>query len=102
MDPPEPDLPKALAISILGRDTDLDRRILSALAEEPHRYSELKPLLGGRGDHNLTVALQRLQDKGVVERRTSAREHPVVHRYSLSSLGEHVLRYVEGIEALTM
>lgn len=100
VDPPEPDLPTRLACQVLARDTDLDRAILASLAEGARRYTELRPLLGDRNDHNLTKSLKRLMDEGLIDRRTDARDRSPVHRYELSALGERVLDLARRIEAL--
>lgn len=101
VDLPEPDLPTRLACQVIARETDLDRAILESLAAGPRRYTELKPLLGDRNDHNLTKVLKRLVEDGLIDRRTQARQRPTVHRYELTALGERVLELARRIEALT-
>lgn len=73
----------------------LCRSVLESLEEEPKRWSELKPLLEGRGDESLNMALRFLQGQSLIERRTVAREKPVVHRYELSPLGAEVLSFID-------
>jgi len=94
---PAPDLPLTLAYGLLGRRGDLDARLLHELVGRPKRYSELKVVLEGRRDHNLTVALKRLQLQGLLDRRTDARREPVVHTYELSALGIQVVLAMQAI-----
>lgn len=98
LEPPEPNTPLKKACAVLARDTDLDYGILGSLAEGAKRYSELKPLLGDRGDHNLTVSLKRLQEEGLVRRRAMAAEGRDIHRYELSALGDQTMRLIQRIE----
>lgn len=98
--PPNPetaehgDLLETVAQVLLKQD-GLARNVLVSLEEEPKRWSELKPLLEGRGDESLNMCLRFLQGESLIERRTDAREEPVVHRYELSPLGEEVLSFIE-------
>src|SRR5882672_9772366 len=80
-----------LAYELVAEDGDLRRKVLLELLGKPRRYAELKPLLRGRRDHNLTVALMRLQRDGLIDRRTNARQRPVVHSYELTPLGIQVI-----------
>lgn len=95
--PPPEDIHLKLAHELLAKDSDLDLRILHDLLGHPKRYSELKPLLGDLNDHNLTVALKRLQRDGLIQRRTDARREPVVHRYEISPLGIQVVLAVQSM-----
>jgi DNA-binding HxlR family transcriptional regulator len=95
-----------IAYELVAEKGDLRRHVLLELVGKPRRYAELKPLLRGRRDHNLTVALMRLQRDGLIDRRTDARQRPVVHAYELTPLGVetvlamHAIRPVhEGMEA---
>lgn len=97
---PPPDVHLKLAYKLMGRASDLDQRILYALLGRPKRYSELRPLLGGRRDHNLTVALKRLQLDGLIDRRTDARRTPVVDTYELTPLGIQVVLALQEIRPL--
>lgn len=90
IEPPEPDEAARQARELMGKESDLDLRILFDLLGAPKRYSDLKPLLGDRGDHNLTVALERLQDRGLVDRRTDARGDTATHTYQVTDLGVQV------------
>jgi DNA-binding HxlR family transcriptional regulator len=81
-------------------DGDLRRGILHELLGKPRRYADLKALLRGRRDHNLTVALTRLQRDGLIDRRTNARQKPIVHTYELSPLGIQVILAMQTIRPL--
>src|SRR5689334_3888596 len=93
----EPSTHLRLAYELTAEPGDLRRAVLRQLVGRPRRYSELRPLLKGRRDHNLTVALQRLQRDGLVDRRTDARRAPVVHSYELTPLGIEALLAMETI-----
>ena len=93
----ESDTHLRLAYDLVAEDGDLRRRILVELIGRPRRYFELKPLLGRRRDHNLTVALKRLQRDGLIDRRTDARKRPVVHAYELTPLGVQVVLAMQTI-----
>lgn len=84
---PEPDIEYRLAHRLLGARSDLDRKVLGALVGRPRRFSELKEVLGGRKDANLTQSLRRLQRDGLVRTRLHARVHPVVKVHELTPLG---------------
>lgn len=88
---PEPDIEYRLAHALLGNTNPVDRAIVGALAGRPRRYSELKPLLDGKADHNLTMALERLQRDGVIAQTVDARRRPPVKSYQLTNLGVLVL-----------
>lgn len=94
IEPPEPGEAPRQARELMGKESDLDLRILFDLLGAPKRYSELQPLLGDRGDHNLTVALERLQDRGLVTRQTDAREDPPTHTYQVTELGVQTALHV--------
>jgi DNA-binding HxlR family transcriptional regulator len=85
--PPEPDMEYRQAHHLLGSDNPLDREILESLVGRPHRFSELKPLLKAKRDHNLTMALERLRRDGLIAQRVDARRKPVVKSYELTHLG---------------
>lgn len=104
MDAHWPGIPEAhelqLAHELLGQGEGLQAKILHRLIGRPLRYSELKPLLEGRSDNNLTVALRRLQEMGLVSRRTDARRKPPVHAYELTPLGVQVILAMESIRPI--
>lgn len=79
---------------VMLKQDGLPRNVLDALDEDPKRWSQLKPLLEGRGDESLNMCLRFLMEEGLIDRRTDAREEPVVHRYELSPLGEEVLSFI--------
>ncbi len=79
---------------VMLKQDGLCRNVLESLDEEPKRWSELKPLLEGRGDESLNMCLRFLQEESLVERTTDARDEPVVHRYDLSPLGEEILSFI--------
>lgn len=89
-----------LAHELLGQPGNLRARILYALLGKPLRYSDLRPLLAGKPDNSLTVALRTLQRDGLVERRTNARREPVIHTYELTPLGVQVVLAMESLRPL--
>jgi len=91
------DLTLRRAYELVAEEGDLRRLVLFDLIGRPRRYNEFKPLLRGRRDHNLTVALTRLQRDGLVDRRTDARQRPVVHTYELTPLGIQVILGMQSI-----
>jgi DNA-binding HxlR family transcriptional regulator len=88
---PEPDIEYRIAHALLGSAHGLDRAIVGALAGRPRRYSELKPLLKGKTDNNLTMALERLRRDGVIAQSVDTRKKPVLKTYELTQLGVLVL-----------
>lgn len=92
--------PDVLAYRLVARESPLDRAVLLELVGRPKRYAELKPLLGDKGDNNLTVALKRLQEWGLIERRTDARQEPAVHTYELTPLGIQVVLAIPAIQPI--
>lgn len=86
---PPPDQDYSLAAKLLAKDPPLDRRIVEALVGTPKRYSELKPLLGGRTDNVLTKALRRLQDEGIIQQGLEPDLKET--RYRLTELGKAVV-----------
>lgn len=89
-----------LAYGLVGKESTLERRILYNLLGQPKRYSELKPLIGEKRDHNLTVALQRLQVTGLIDRRTNARQKPIIHAYQITPLGIQVVLAMQSIQPI--
>jgi DNA-binding HxlR family transcriptional regulator len=84
---PAPNEEYRLAHLLLGKKNDLDRRILIALVGRPRRFSELEPLLKGKAKNNLTTALHRLREQGLIDQRIEAKKQPATSRYELSELG---------------
>lgn len=104
--------PYKLAHRLLAQPSGLDLRILVDLVGRPKRYSELRHLVAGKRDHNLTVALGRLRLDGLIDQRADVTQAPVIHSYELTVLGihvlfasrelqfgEHVQRYLQSVEA---
>ena len=87
-----------LAHRILGKDSDLDRNVLLTLIGRPQRFSELEPLLRGRGKNNLTQALVRLEAEGLIQARLNARRAPPVQTYELTAFGILVIRNLIALE----
>lgn len=86
---------------LLGQANCLDLRILEALVAEPKRFTELKPLIGERYDHNLTVALARLARDALIERRSFLEADEVVHRYRLTPVGVEALLMSNKLQPLS-
>lgn len=86
-----------LAYRLLAQRQGLDRRILYDLLGQPKRYAELRRLLAGKRDHNLTVALKRLRENGLVDQRMDARREPVVHTYGITELGILVVLAMQSV-----
>lgn len=88
------DPPKNWAAGLAKRlesGNPLDRAIAMTLIGRPHRYAELEPLLRGKGDNNLTQALRRLRDEGIIQMRTNFRASPRYDYYELTDLGIDVV-----------
>jgi DNA-binding HxlR family transcriptional regulator len=88
---PDPDVEYRLAHRLLGARSDLDRRVLGALVGRPQRFSDLKRVLGGRKDANLTQSLRRLSRDGLVRARVQARAKPATKIHELTPLGALVV-----------
>jgi len=80
--------------NVVLKQAGLCRDVLEALEAGPKRWTGLKPLLHGRGDESLNMALRFLLEESLIERRTDARRQPVVHEYRLSPLGHEALRFI--------
>lgn len=84
---------------LLGKKSDVDLRVLRRLEESPQRYRDLKTLLEGAADNHLTVALERLQDDGLVRRTSDLAQAPPVHVYVPTELGLQVLAAIRVLWA---
>lgn len=84
-DPPLDWIPR-LARALAGGRI-LDRRILERLMARPAAYGELKPLLAGKGDNNLTQALRRLRRDGLVRTRTDVYADTPLDQYEATEVG---------------
>lgn len=94
------DVELRFAYHLISRKNPLDRRILYELLGHPKRYSELKHLLQGKRDNNLTVALKRLDENGLVVRFTHLGTDPVIHEYEITDLGILVVLTMERIRPI--
>lgn len=79
-----------LAHRLVGTKNRLDLAILRTLVGRPRRYSELQPLLGGKNDNNLNMALQRLRRDGLIRQRRVLTQTPTTLEYELSTQGIRV------------
>lgn len=84
---PEPDHELKLAHWLLGRDSQLELRILEALLAEPKRYRDLRELLPGRSDTPLTRALRGLGELGLVRKGLNLDDPGDPSYYAATSLG---------------
>lgn len=89
---PEPEHETKLAHWLLGRESDLDLRVLETLLGEPKRYRDLRDLLlDGSSDTPLTRALRRLGERGLIRQGMNL-DHPDDPRYyAATSLGVAVV-----------
>ncbi|MFD5918014.1 winged helix-turn-helix transcriptional regulator [Kitasatospora sp. NPDC058201] len=78
------DCPARLAVEVIAGKWAVVT--LFALSDGPLRHGELVELIGGVSRKVLTQTLRRLQDHGLVERRTYAEAPPRVE-YGLTELG---------------
>lgn len=84
---PEPEVEMKLAHWLLGRDTDLDRRVLEALLGTPMRYRDLRRLVAGKSDTPLTRSLHRLGEKGLVRQGMNLDDPQEPRYYAATPLG---------------
>ncbi len=85
----------ALALQLLGRESELDLDIVDSLVGQPQRYSDLKPLLKGRDDKVLDRALARLQHDGLIQQGYDPSSKQ--KRYALTAIGKLVLYRVQQL-----
>ncbi len=78
------DCPARLAIEVIA--TKWAVVTLFALSDGPKRHGDLVVLIGGVSRKVLTQTLRRLQNNGLIDRRTYAEAPPRVE-YSLTELG---------------
>lgn len=95
---PPPGIEYRLANEILGKSNRLSRNILTELMGRPRRYSDLKGLLHGKSENNLTHALKQLLEEGVVRQRVDARQAKPIFYYQLSFLGIQVILKMEQLK----
>jgi DNA-binding HxlR family transcriptional regulator len=70
--------------------------IIGLLAERPHRFGELRRMIGGISQKMLTQTLRSLEFDGLVSRRAIATV-PVTVEYSLTPLGETLVAPLASI-----
>jgi len=87
------DCPTRLAVEIISDKWSV--LVLFGLSQRPRRHGELVDLIGGISRKVLTQSLRRLQQYGLVERRTAESRRV---EYDLTDLGRTL---VEPIEVLT-
>lgn len=89
---PKPEHEAKLAHWLLGRDSDLELRVLEALLSEPKRYRHLRELLvDGPSDTPLTRALKRLGERGLVRQGMNLDDPGDPRYYAATSLGVLVI-----------
>lgn len=71
----------------LHRGRAVDRAVLEALLAHPATFGELRPLLRGKGDNNLTQALRRLRRDGLIRTRSDIAVAPAIDHYEATELG---------------
>lgn len=84
-DPPLDWVPR-LARGLQGQRA-VDRAVLERLLSRPATFGDLKPLLRGKGDNNLTQALRRLRRDGLVRTRSNMATDPPIDHYEATELG---------------
>lgn len=75
----------------LAAGNPLDEEIVMKLVARPQRYADLRPLLRGKGENNLTQALYRLELDSIVLMRTNFQATPSYDYYELTDLGVDVV-----------
>jgi DNA-binding HxlR family transcriptional regulator len=88
------DCPARLAVDLLSHTWNLV--VLHGLRTGPRRPGELQRAIGGIRQKVLTQTLRRLQDDGLVRRR-SFREAPPRVEYELTALGRTLLAAFEPL-----
>lgn len=89
---PEPEHEAKLAHWLLGRDSELDLRVLEALLAEPKRYRELRAAFAeGSSDTPLTRALKRLGERALVRQGMTIDAPEDPRYYAATSLGVLVI-----------
>ena len=74
--------------------------IVTYLGEGPHRFSELKRIVGGISQKMLTSTLRNLERDGIVSRSVEPTRPPSV-TYELTDLGREMLVPVSALEIWT-
>jgi DNA-binding HxlR family transcriptional regulator len=86
------DCPTRLAVEIIADKWAV--LVLFGLSQKPRRHGELVDLIGGVSRKVLTQTLRRLQEYGLVERRTA---EPRRIEYDLTDLGRTLVEPIEGL-----
>ena len=94
-----PDEDLRLAHRLLGTRNTLDRDVLLALVGKPRSFGDLRPLLGKKRDHNLTMSLHRLRRDGLTRQRV-AYGRGAVTEHELSTQGIRVVALVYQLRPL--
>lgn len=98
---PESDHEAKLAHWLLGRESDLDLRVLESLLAEPKRYRDLRDdLIEGSSDTPLTRALRRLGERGLVRKGMNLDDPGDPRYYAATSLGVLVVLKVHELKPI--
>lgn len=98
---PEPEHEIKLAHWLLGRESDLDLRVLESLLGEPKRYRDLREaLVSGSSDTPLTRALRRLGERGLVRKGMNLDDPGDPRYYAATSLGVLVALKVHELKPI--
>jgi DNA-binding HxlR family transcriptional regulator len=89
------DCPARTTLDVLGGTWSVV--VITALGDEPHRFTELLDRIGGVSRKVLTQTLRRLEQDGLVERVTSVSAGGAVTRYALTVLGRSALAPVRAL-----
>lgn len=100
---PDPDHEVKLAHWLLGRESELDLRVLETLLAEPKRYRDLRErLVDGPSDTPLTRALDRLGERGLLRKGMNLDEVDDEPRYyAATSLGVRVVLKAHELRPIT-
>lgn len=93
-----------LAYELVAEESGLSQRVMRELVGRSRRFAELQPLGAGRRAGELTDALRHMEGSGLIERRTSQRQVPVVHTYELTALGtlaEGAMQRLRPVQAIS-
>lgn len=79
-----------------GDDVALGRRVLDSLVGRPQRYRDLRPLLRGKTDNQLTIVLRWLVEEGLAFTQGAPGHKGTL--YELDILGAFVIRKMAAFE----
>lgn len=94
--PPEESGLESLAHRILGYEDDTQLRVLYAVGNGPKRFKDLQEVTD-KPDGQLTRALSKLHEEGLLVERVDARETPAVKTHDLSPRGVIVLDLIQQL-----